>query len=198
MHEAWKILTADEIASRAAAAAFGKPLVENTLRGFLVEVIVDSALPSEWAWCGRDWAGWDFVHADGTRLQVKQSAARQSWTGKPKKPSTPRFDIAPATGYWEEGTKWIASPGRLAHIYLFAYHPITDDTADHRDPAQWMFYVVPSPDLPVAKSITLARVGQLSNCVTIDGVASALAAARAKVPKQGARQDKVLAAPGLS
>jgi hypothetical protein len=178
MSEGGSILTADQIVARAADAAFGRPLIVNNLRGLVVEVIVDSVLSSEWIWCAGDWAGWDFEHADGTRVQVKQSAAKQSWTARPKQASSPRFDISSSTGHWEEGAKWVASPGRLAHIYLFAYHPILEDTADHRDPAQWTFYVVPTPDLPVAKTISLARIAQLSDSLRIDAVAPALETAR--------------------
>jgi hypothetical protein len=38
--------------------------------------------------------------------------------------------------------------GRHAHVYVFAYHPIADTTADHLDPRQWVLYVVAAEHLP--------------------------------------------------
>ena len=41
------------------------------------------------------------------------------------------------------------SPGRHAHVYLFAWHPIADrDLADHRQIEQWAFYLIRSTALP--------------------------------------------------
>jgi len=33
---------------------------------------------------------------------------------------------------------------RLAQLYVFAYHPLIDAAADHRNPQQWEFYVAQS------------------------------------------------------
>lgn len=162
MHEA-HIGQADltkAVERHAAHAAFGRPLVQNNLRAVVVEAIVDMALPADWRWCSADWAGWDFEHADGTRLEVKQSAARQTWTA-PKYPAQRRFDVAFRRGRWE-GSVWVDEPGRHAHLYLFADHPVADDTADHRDPTQWLFYVVNASDLPLARTVSLNRVGLLA------------------------------------
>jgi len=160
------MLTKEAVISAASHAAFGSPLVVNNLRAILVEAIVQSALGPQWKWCSTDYAGWDFEHEDGTRLEVKQSAARQSWSGKPKKPTAPRFDIAARTGYWEDGANWIPRPGRNAHVYVFGFHPITNDTADHRDPTQWQFFVVKTIDLPNAQSISLPSLRSLARCAT--------------------------------
>lgn len=67
---------------------------------------------------------------------------------------------------WDNaGATWIAAPGRHAQIYVFAHHPVTDDSADHRDAGQWRFYVVPTEQLeahlPAAKTIRLGQVRQL-------------------------------------
>jgi hypothetical protein len=93
-------------------------------------------------------------------LEVKQSAALQTWTA-PKKPATPTFDIRERTGYYE-GAVWIPQIGRLAHIYVFAHHPIRDESTDHRDPRQWRFYVIPTRELPPSKTIALSMVASLS------------------------------------
>lgn len=170
--------TATDIVQRAARAAFGAPLVTNVFRGTVVEAIVDAALAPEWVWCSQDYSSWDFEHRDGTRLEVKQSAARQSWTpsctaihvGKPN------FDIAARQGRWE-GPIWVGEPGRASHIYVFAHHPVADRNADHRDPLQWDFYVVGAGALPPGgKTLGLAGVKERAR-------ATPFAALRAEVER---------------
>lgn len=156
------IPTIDEIRAKACALAFGNPIIENTYRGFVAELIIGAALAPEWGLCSADWSGWDFEHATGCRLEVKQSAARQTWT--PRRPSPPTFDIRKRTGYYV-GAEWIGEGGRFAHIYVFAYHPITDESADHRDARQWQFYVIATKRLPESKTITLAKIAALADAV---------------------------------
>jgi hypothetical protein len=70
----------------------------------------------------------------------------------------PIFDIAPRTGYFHEnGAYWVALPGRVSDVYVFAWHGVEPsgspierypNPVDHRDVAQWVFYVVPTKDLP--------------------------------------------------
>lgn len=146
----------EAVRRHASDAAFGRPLVQNNLRAMVVEAIVDLALPEGWRWSSADWAGWDFEHADGTRLEVKQSAARQTWAA-PRNPAQRRFDVALRQGRWE-GSVWVDEPGRHAHLYLLADHPIIDDTADHRDPSQWVFYPLATSALPMTKTVSLNRV----------------------------------------
>ena len=149
-----------QIAAKVAKAVFDRPLIMNVFRAYVVEAIFDEALSPAWSWCSIDYAGWDFENAEGVRLEVKQSAARQSWQSA--KPSRASFDIRARTGRYE-GPNWISEPGRNADIYVFAWHPVSDDTADHRDPMQWEFFVVPSRGLPDAKSIGLSRLRTLAS-----------------------------------
>lgn len=165
--------TADVIA-KVSRAAFGKPLVTNVLRGQVAEAIVALALEPEWSWCSADYASWDFEQADGLRLEVKQSAARQSWSTT--KPSKAAFDVAARTGYWENGTQWIAKTGRPAHIYVFAHHSIYDDHADHRDPSQWEFYVVPTGALPNVKRLALGTIKTIASAVPFTELAKKVSA----------------------
>ena len=66
------------------------------------------ALEPEWEHCAGDWAAFDFrERRSGLRIQVKQSAARQSWHKDRCPPARPRFSIAEktaagtrATGGW--------------------------------------------------------------------------------------------------
>jgi len=155
-------LTVDRVVAKAAAAAFGRPLVTNVLRGLVAEVIVSEALAPGWRWCSADYASWDFEHQDGTRLEVKQSAAKQSWLSLSGKPTACSFDIKARQGR-HEGTVWVAEPGRAAAIYVFAHHPVAADGADHRAPGQWVFYVIRTADLPTTNRISLATAKKLSS-----------------------------------
>ena len=153
-----------DIPRKVSEAVFGRPLVTNVLRGQVVEAIVACALEPEWTWCAEDYSSWDFERADGLRLEVKQSAARQSWATSDK-PSTCSFDIAVRKGRWE-GSSWIDEVGRAAHIYILAHHPVADSTADHRDPGQWHFYVVPTRSLPNTKRLSLTTARRLASATS--------------------------------
>jgi hypothetical protein len=164
--------TIDEIRAKVCEVAFGSPLISNIYRGLVAEIIVGEALGSEWKLCSGDWHGWDFQHPAGSRLEVKQSAARQTWTGSGKA-TVPIFDIRMRTGYFE-GAAWVADPKRFAHIYVFAHHPIMDETADHRNPSQWRFYVISTDRLPPGKTISLVKVAQLSDAIYWVGLKAAI------------------------
>jgi hypothetical protein len=154
---------------------FGGSLISNIYRGLVAEIIVGAALGSEWQLCSADWRGWDFEHPSGCRLEVKQSAARQTWPGSRKNATKPIFDIRARTGYFE-GADWIADPRRFADIYVFAHHPIMDESADHCDVRQWRFYVVAAKRLPTGKTISLTRIAALSGTGAIpwNGLESAV------------------------
>jgi hypothetical protein len=146
------------IRKAAADVSFSGPLIQNDFRGIIAEIIVHHALGSDWEHSSGAWNGWDFTHKDGTRLEVKQSARKQTWAD-PKRIYPPRFNIKTKTGYWENGINWIPKLGRHADIYVFAYHPVADCSADHCDPLQWLFYVIPTTELPeAAQSISLATL----------------------------------------
>jgi len=156
--------SADDVVSLCSTAAFGAPIIVNNLRGLVAEAIVRLALSDEWRWCSGDWQAYDFVHADGTRLEVKQSAARQSWKAGPHNYGKPRFDIAARKGRYD-GATWIAEEGRNADIYVFALHSVVDESADQRDPSQWQFSVMPTTRLPENKTISVARLEGLCRFV---------------------------------
>ena len=179
--------TSDRIRTRATHEAFGGPLISNIYRGLIAEIIVGEALGTDWFICSGDWRGWDYEHRDGCRLEVKQSAARQTWTGA-RAPSKPIFDIRARTGYFE-GAEWVVDSRRLADIYVFAYHPIFDDKADHCNPHQWRFHVTMSNRLPAGKSIGLAKVASMSEQVGWENLREAVSAAayanhQCEIPRQ--------------
>ena len=171
------------IVALATHAAFGRPLVNNVLRAILAEAIVHAALGDGggWEWCSADWAECDFRHSDGTRLEVKQSAALQSWHQEGAKPSRPSFDIAERTGFYR-GSEWTAAPGRNADIYVFAHHPVTDATADHRDPEQWRFYAVAASALTQQKTISLTGIARLADAVDVEGLRTTVTRIHRRLP----------------
>lgn len=147
---------------------FGSPFLRNSIRGEWVEEMVAVALEPEWALCAGDWGACDLVQVSGAlRIQVKQSAARQSWHGDDSPPPRPRFSIAHKTGRYE-GKQWIAERGRNAEIFIFGWHDRTDPAADHRDPGQWQFFVVPVTELPAHATVSLATLRRLADPVSYD------------------------------
>ena len=162
-------------------ARYDRRVMNNIDRAAYVECLVATLLEPAWSltWAtGYDWAPWDLEHRDGTRLEVKQSAARQTWHEKQEdivaKP--PRLDIAPRTGYWDRTSKWIPKPGRHADLYVFAWHPETRKClADQRVPEQWTFYVVRTIRLPAKRGIGLKRLRCLAEPLGAKSLASGIA-----------------------
>lgn len=157
----------DEIVAKSTDAAFGRPLVTNVHRSILVEAMVACALPG-WKWCSADYASYDFENG-GVRLEVKQTALKQSWISlsQPK----PSWDIRPRTGIWVDGNTWIPMPGRNADIYVFGIHDVMDASADHREPSQWKFFVLPTEVLPATQRLSLAKASALTGAVGITELA---------------------------
>ena len=147
------------------ARRFETNVMDNIYRGDYVECLVAQALGDGWAltWTdGWDWAAWDIEHETGVRVEVKQSAARQSWDRSavaPERRAKARFDIAPRLGYFPaDGGDWISfrKPSRPADIYVFAWHGERQrNLTDQSDPHQWGFFVVAGEGLPEQKTIGL-------------------------------------------
>ncbi|KKB08814.1 hypothetical protein [Devosia chinhatensis] len=169
-------MTRDEVIASAATAIFGKPLVTNVYRSVIVEAIIAGAL-TDWTWCSADYAEHDFINADGMRLEVKQSAMKQTWVtkGEPK----PSWDIAPRKQVWRDD-RWVDAPGRNADIYVLALHAVINDTADHREPSQWSFFVIPAYRLPASKRLSLPAAKLLVEPVAIDELPRAVGEAVAQ------------------
>src|SRR5689334_16757919 len=70
-----KMMRKEEVIGRAVSKVFGKPLVTNVYRSILVEAMIAGVLPETWEWCSQDYNSHDFVHKDGARMEVKQSAS---------------------------------------------------------------------------------------------------------------------------
>ena len=149
---------------------YGSPLIQNNHRGELVEEIVAAALEPNWRLCAGDWASHDLEQITSRlRIQVKQSAARQTWHTSVSKQSPARFSIATKSGRYE-GSDFISEPGRNAEIYIFAWHEHVHDSADQADPAQWQFFVIAEKDLPAQSSIGLIWLKSNSHPANFDGL----------------------------
>ena len=173
----------DRVVEQLVEENLNRPLIDNTWRGTYVEYLVWLALSTSDAQWGvtQNWDPWDIEHKrSGARVEVKQSAARQTWTeyATPKGSPSHGFDIGPRTGYWPPGVdQWIDldPPQRLADVYVFAWHDERKlELADHRDPDQWDFFVVPECKLPAQKSISLNPLKQLSEPVSYDRLSDAV------------------------
>ena len=175
---------------------YGQPLIANVYRGDYVEGLILCALGQGWKQTF-EWGSWDLENAAGVRLEVKQSAALQSWykqTGIKK--SSPSFSITPKTGYYTDSTDaavWVPLPAgervRPADIYVLAWHPGRDpEVADHHNPEQWQFFVVPADKLPEKppnvkeQKIGLTSVKGLATAVTYDRLAAEVDKVAAGLP----------------
>ena len=137
-------------------ARYDRRGMNNIHRADYVECLVATLLGPAWTlpWTsGYNWAPWDLEHVSGARIEVKQAAARQPWhRDESVQARPPRFDIAPRGGYWTLDSTWVEQPGRLADIYIFAWHPETRESfVDHREPEQWTFFVLRTETLPAAQ-----------------------------------------------
>ena len=144
-----------QIFERIITSLFDQPIMGNIPRSHYAEHMVEIGLGTGFSLTSADWAPWDINHETGAKIEVKQSAATQTWSRGC--PSTGRFDIAPRNGYWTDGGgRWVEKNGRHADIFIFCWHPGTGcDQVDHRAPDQWIFFVVPEAELPAGqKSIS--------------------------------------------
>lgn len=187
----------DEIVGQLVERFYQKPLIENVYRSDYMEHLIAQALGEDWSLTPA-WKSWDLEHRrTQMRLEVKQSAALQTWTEPPipkDRPRRPRFDIAPRSGYYRNGgTDWVETlPRRQAHLYVFAWHPENDAAAaDHRCPAQWRFYVVPEHRLRRRqKSIGLRTLVRLTKPCGYDELAGDVDAVAVKLFSRAAEQAK--------
>ena len=173
---------------------YSQPLIDNVYRGDYVETLILFALGEGWDAVG-GWGSWDLEKGvDGVRVEVKQSAALQTWhrpTSSQKSP--PSFDIAPRTGYTTAEAVWVDLPAgervRFADIYVFAWHPEENpDSADHRRAEQWQFFVVPEHRLPDQKTISLNPLQKLATAVTYDQLAATVEKVAAELPYRKAER----------
>lgn len=140
---------------------FDRPIIQNSLRGTYIEYVVAELLGSAWRVTSSDWSSWDLQHKDGTALEVKQSACKQTWRPSENGYSSPTFSIRTPKTIWSGA---VSKPGgkRPASIYVFAWHGNDTRLSDQRDTSQWLFYVLPEHELPNQKTIRLSSLEKLA------------------------------------
>lgn len=174
---------------------YNRPLLRREYRSDYVAGMILQALGAEWRLCSLDWAWrpWDLERNDGARLLIQQAAALQPWDIEEDTPPPlrPVFPVVPRRGPapkgYRPGDPEGYPPGRLADVYIFAWHPDTDlDRADQRCPEQWQFFVVPEFRLtehyPQRKSLPLTPLAKIATAADYAGLAVAVNAALAAVP----------------
>ena len=160
-------------------------LMSNVNRGVYIECLIADRLGATLSWTAHQdaWASFD-MELDGVRIEVKQSAAMQPWhIDRLERTGSPRFGIAPTTGYWTPRGDWIQCHGRHADIHIFAWHGERRQAyADHRSGGQWLFYVIPTARLPEdRKSIGFSGLAGLTEPVDLDRLPGAVRTAIARV-----------------
>lgn len=143
---------------------FDVPVIQNNLRGLYVEFMVAELLGDGWRHSGSDWAAFDLEHSGGTRVEVKQSAALQTWSAPANRSRRRSFNIRTPKVEWVGS---VATPrsARVASIYVFAWHDDDTAQADQRDAGQWKFYVVAARSLPDQQTISLSALTKLAKPV---------------------------------
>lgn len=134
---------------------FSQRLLDNTMRGYWCESMVAEALGPECKIVGAGWHAWDLQiggdlddFPERIRIQVKNSARLQPWNIKSGKASECQFDlkVRKKPFYFDIYNPGVACEdiGFLCEIFILCFHDKTNiETADHLDPMQWKFYLVP-------------------------------------------------------
>jgi len=137
-------------------------ILNNVHRGNIVEMMVLSALGSDWKMVSLGWHPWDIQFSTGPqriRIQVTQCAALQLW-GPTKKQSIQFGWKKKAPDDFERYNpgETIESEGWFCDIFVVGVHLVEDESADQVDPKQWEFLVIPTSDLnPGRNSMVLSK-----------------------------------------
>ena len=143
------------ITDRLMRDTFGQKLIDNNFRGPWAEYMVAEALGDQCIIVSEGWHAWDLQIGNSynefperIRIQVKNTATLQTWHNATEKLSKCRWvlKMRPKAAYFDEYNPNVPCEdyGYLCDVYILCHHPISDpQIADHRDPNQWDFYVVP-------------------------------------------------------
>ncbi len=158
--------TNDQIVARFVRDHLGAPVLANTIRGLYLESMLAEILEPSWRYVGASYGGWDFENTDRVRLEVKQTAHRQTWSKKSEqelaRPKAQTFSIRRKRAVYNaqigQRVK-VDQPYRLADIYVFARHVGDGEGtfADQRHPSGWNVALVAEGDLP-ATSDSISEV----------------------------------------
>lgn len=131
---------------------YSGPILNNSHRGDVVEMMVLDALGPDWKFVGLGWHPWDLQRGSGgtrVRIQVKQCALLQLW-GTTKQPAFQFSWSSRPPSYFERDNpgEAIEDEGYFCELFVHGLHLVDDPAiADQRDVRQWQFSVVPAADL---------------------------------------------------
>ena len=161
--------------NRLVQVVYEQRLIGNVERGTYVECMIEMALREcHPAWCLTEtWSSeGDLENAKtGARIEIKQSAALQTWHRSPCPTcgSVNDWDVSPS----ETRPPQFSIKQRAVDLYVFAWHPVQDaDIADHRRPDQWEFFVVAEESLPQKQALGLEALTRMSDACNYDTVAA--------------------------
>ena len=172
--------TRDDVIAMVAENMYSGRILNNTHRGDVVEMIVLSALGSDWRLVGLGWHPWDLQRGNGDdriRIQVKQCAALQLWG--PTKSLQLNFGWKKkAADYFirHNPGEDIESQGWFCDVFVFGLHLDADeDRADQVDPDQWKFLVIPVIELKEGQnSMVLSKALKRWNPVSWEELAKSV------------------------
>lgn len=139
--------------------------LSNRNRSIFAEFLVGAALGAvgrprqEWTATDLEW--------EGLKIEVKSSAACQSWAQK--RPFRISFSVRKAMGWDAETGESAEAATRSADVYVFCHFTETDSAEAHRsvlDARKWDFHVVSmvkiDAELGEAKSVSLKGVQRVA------------------------------------
>lgn len=176
----------EQAVKRVIKDSYEPKILSNLVRPLLIERLIELLLGNNWRHTGANWAGWDIEHIkEDYRIEVKQSAARQTWSNRESlggKLTKGTFDIRARTGYFDKsGSIWTSENGRHADAYIFAWHGVGEENeTDHRDVKQWQFYLLPTSQLPMTKTLSLLKLQKLCEPISYNKLAEAVELMRLK------------------
>lgn len=143
------------IRNRLVEEFLAKRLIDNNLRGYWCEAMVAEALGPACKIVSDGWHAWDLQIGpdeaelpDRVRIQVKNSARIQPWnlaTGK-LSDSTFHLTYRRRPFYFERDYPRVPCEefGFMCDVFILCHHPLENpDVADHLDPDQWDFFILP-------------------------------------------------------
>ena len=134
---------------------FGQKLIDNNFRGPWTEYMVAEALGDECVVVSHSWHAWDLQlgNSEDTfpariRIQVKNTARLQTWHRPNGRLTNCQWMLKMRRKPYYFDTYNPNVPcedyGYMCDVFVLCHHPVEDpEIADHRDPNQWEFYVVP-------------------------------------------------------
>lgn len=167
-----------DVIARAAHTVFGRPLLHYDFVTIIVEAIVAECLAPTWRWQHGNGEQGAFLH-DGLILKVKHFESldhHASHAGR-------------VASWIRYGSLFEGAAMVQEDIVVLAHHPLTDPRlADHRDPAQWDFFVLDEATMPIG-IIDLREVESLCERLKANqlhaAVARAVATHRARTAANG-------------